>query len=116
VNRDDLDLRVPTLLWAYRTTCNKLTMHTPFKLVYGLEVVVPMEYMVPSLRIVSFTDMVDHGVVQERLARLVELEEDKFIGNHVYFLLCVIGTLCLSLVYYDCITALDLISRCEKYI
>jgi transposase InsO family protein len=24
VNMDDWDLRVPTVLWAYRTTCNKL--------------------------------------------------------------------------------------------
>ena len=57
VNMDDWNLRVPTILWAYRTTCKKLTMQTPFKLVYGLEVIVPMEYLVPSLRIVSFTDM-----------------------------------------------------------
>jgi transposase InsO family protein len=38
VNKDDWDLRVPVVLWAYRTTCKKLTMQTPFKLVYGLEV------------------------------------------------------------------------------
>jgi transposase InsO family protein len=79
VNKDDWDLRVPAVLCAYRTTCKKLTMQTPFKLVYGLEVVVPMEYLVPSLRIVAFTDMDDPGVVQERLAQLVELEEDRFI-------------------------------------
>ena len=55
-------------------------MQTPFKLVYGLEVVVPMEYLVPSLRIVTFIDMDDTGVVQERLMQLVELEEDMFIA------------------------------------
>jgi hypothetical protein len=37
-------------------------------LVYGLEVVVLMEYLVPSLRIVSFIDMDDTGTVHERLA------------------------------------------------
>jgi transposase InsO family protein len=43
VNKDDWDLRIPAVLWAYRTTCKKRTTHTPFKLVYILEAVVPME-------------------------------------------------------------------------
>jgi transposase InsO family protein len=43
VNRDEWDLRVPIVLWAYRTTCKKLTMKTHFKLVYGIEAIVPME-------------------------------------------------------------------------
>jgi hypothetical protein len=54
VNIDDWDLRVPTVLWAYRTTCKKITMKTPFKLVYGIEEVAPMEYLVPSLRITAW--------------------------------------------------------------
>jgi transposase InsO family protein len=81
VNRDDWDLRVPTILWGYRTTCKKLTMQTHFKLVYGLEAIVPMEYLVPSLRISSFTDMDDPNTVQERITQLVELEEDRFIAG-----------------------------------
>jgi transposase InsO family protein len=81
VNMDDWDLRVPIVLWAYRTTYKKLTMQTPFKLVYVLKFVVPMEYLVPSLRIVSFTDMDDIFIVQERLAQLVELEEDRFVAK-----------------------------------
>jgi transposase InsO family protein len=63
VNRDDWDLRVPAVLWAYLTTWKKLTMQNPFKLVYGLEDFVPMEYLVPRLRIVSFIGMYDTGVV-----------------------------------------------------
>jgi hypothetical protein len=45
-----------------------LTMHTPFNLVYGLEAIVPIEYLVSSLRIVAFTDMDENSVVRERLA------------------------------------------------
>jgi hypothetical protein len=45
------------------------------------EVVVRMEYLVPSLRIVEFIDMDDIGVVRGRLAQLVELEEDRFIAG-----------------------------------
>jgi hypothetical protein len=39
VNRDNWDFKVPTILWAYRTTCKKLTWETTFRLVYGHEVV-----------------------------------------------------------------------------
>jgi transposase InsO family protein len=81
MNNDDWDLRVSTVLWAYRTTCKKLTMQNPFNLVYGLEAVVPMEYLVPSLRIAAFIDMDDTGTIRERLAQLVELEEDRFIAR-----------------------------------
>jgi transposase InsO family protein len=44
INRDDWDIKIPTVLLAYRTTCKKLIGHTPFKLAYGKEVVIPMEY------------------------------------------------------------------------
>jgi hypothetical protein len=67
VNRDDWYLRVSTVLWAYKTTCKKMKMQTPFKLVYSLEAVVPMGYLVPSLRIAAFSDMDVIGIVQERL-------------------------------------------------
>jgi hypothetical protein len=43
-------------------------MQTPFELVYGLDFVVSMEYLVPSLRIVAFTDMDDINIVHESIA------------------------------------------------
>jgi hypothetical protein len=56
-------------------------MQTPFKLVYDQEAVVPMEYLVPSLGIATFTGMDTTGVVQDRLMQLIELEEDRFIAG-----------------------------------
>ena len=83
INRDDWDLRIPVVLWAYRTTCKKLTRQTHFKLAYGQEVVIPMEYIVPSLMIEILIDMADEETLSERLMRLVGLEEDRFIvGFH----------------------------------
>jgi hypothetical protein len=60
---------------------NSLTTQTPFKLVYELEAVVPMEYLVPSLIITTFIGMDDIGIVQDRLVQLMELEEDNFIAG-----------------------------------
>jgi hypothetical protein len=59
VNRDDLDLKVPKMLWAYRTTCKNLKSHTPFKLVCGQEVLVPLEFLTPSLRVAAITHMTE---------------------------------------------------------
>jgi hypothetical protein len=57
--------------------------NTPFRLVYGHEVVVLLEYLIPSLCIASIIDMTKRGTTQEILAQLMELEEDRIIvGFH----------------------------------
>jgi transposase InsO family protein len=40
-NKEDLDDRVPTVLWVYRTITKKLHKYTPFQLFYGKEFMVP---------------------------------------------------------------------------
>ena len=66
--KSDWDLCIPALLCAYRMTCKKLTRQTPFQLVYGVEVVMPMEYILPTLCITTFTSMTNHEALEERLA------------------------------------------------
>ena len=69
------------MLWAYRTTCKKLTGHTPLSLVYGQEAVMPMEYIIPSFRVAQITEMDDIDTMNERLAQLLNLEEDRFVAR-----------------------------------
>jgi hypothetical protein len=58
-----------------------LTKHTPFRLVYGKEVIMPLEFVVPSLRISLATQMFDDQSLQKQLDELMELEEDLTHGG-----------------------------------
>ena len=51
VDHSDWDVCIPSILWAYRTMCKHLTRKTLFRMVYDKEVVMPMEYIIPILRI-----------------------------------------------------------------
>ena len=82
LERDDWDHKIYVVLWDYRTTCKKMTSQTPFILVYGQEVIIPMEYIVPTLRITAITEMIDSSAIEERLSQLVQLEEDHFIAGY----------------------------------
>lgn len=65
VYRNYWDVCIPTMLQSYNKTCKKLTGQNPFILFYGKEVVMPMEYIVPSLRNTAVTNMVDNDIKEE---------------------------------------------------
>ena len=80
--QDDWDHKIPTVSWAYHTICKNLTGQTLIRLVYGQEDFIPMEYIVPSLRINSITEMKDVGTIEEILSQVLQLEEYLFIISY----------------------------------
>ena len=58
-------------LWAYRTP----TQATPYSLVYGVEVVLPLEHHIPSLRIAIHEGLTDEDNAKLRLQELEALDE-----------------------------------------
>jgi phosphatidylglycerophosphatase A len=76
---DDWDERVLVLLWAYRTTTNRLKKYTPFLLVYDQEAVVKDEFLTPSLFITQATKMTEDESIVAWVEELLELEEARFL-------------------------------------
>jgi len=77
-NKDDWDERIPATLWAYRTTVKRLHKKTLFKLVYKIQIVVPVEFILPSKFIFEATRMTDNIALWDRLGQLLELEKTCF--------------------------------------
>jgi hypothetical protein len=61
-------------LWAYRTSMKSATGFTPFHLVYGLEVVLPIECGIPSLKL-AIQLLPNTSVEEERLLYLTQLDK-----------------------------------------
>jgi len=56
-NKRDWNEKLGECLWAYRTTVQTATGNKPFSLVYGCEVVIPLEIQMPSLWVTLATKM-----------------------------------------------------------
>ncbi|XP_070050808.1 uncharacterized protein [Nicotiana tomentosiformis] len=70
-SKRDWNDRMEEALWAYRTTHRTPTQVTPYALIYGVEVVLPLERQILSLRLA-----IQEGITNEENARLrfVEFE------------------------------------------
>ena len=74
-NRTDWDTNLYSALWAYRTSYKTSIQSTPFRLAFGLEAVMPVEFQVPSLRIQIREWLPEAQSEQLRLQQLLELGE-----------------------------------------
>jgi len=73
-------------LWTYRTSVKTTIGFTPFQLVYGLEVVLPIECEIPSLKLV--VNILPNTTVEEErffhLTRLDETRRDAALANKTH--------------------------------
>lgn len=61
----------------YRTSFQTLTHSTPYALVYGVEVVLPLEHQIPSLWIAIQEGLIDNENARLRLIELKALDEKR---------------------------------------
>ena len=69
--------KLPFALHAYQTVVRTFTTATPFSLVYGMEVVLPIEVEISSLRVVMEAKLEDAEWVQARYDQLNLIEEKR---------------------------------------
>ncbi|XP_077242559.1 uncharacterized protein LOC143883082 [Tasmannia lanceolata] len=63
------------VLWAYTTSVRTCTGATPFSLTYGMEVVLPIELKIPSLRILMESDLPESEWARIRHQELCMMDE-----------------------------------------
>ena len=66
---------MPIALWGYRISIQSSTEATPYSLVYGMEVVLPIEMGVRSLRTILESEISDVDWLQSRYDQLCMLDE-----------------------------------------
>ncbi|XP_059066457.1 uncharacterized protein LOC131857758 [Cryptomeria japonica] len=81
VEGEDWEEKLPSVLWAYRTTYKVTTGQTPFQLMYGQEALVPTEFMVPSLHTAIENKLGDMESPREQLYALNKLDEKRMMAQ-----------------------------------
>ncbi|TYK05790.1 uncharacterized protein E5676_scaffold98G002940 [Cucumis melo var. makuwa] len=76
-SKRDWQKRIGEALWTYRTTHRTPIGVTPYSLVYGVEVVLPLEREIPSLRMAVQEGLTTEDNVKLRLQELEALDEKR---------------------------------------
>ena len=75
----DWDQKLHFVLRAYRTAYKTAIGTTPFNIVFGLNVILPIEFLIPTLRVVKQMEWTSHEL-SERIDNLEKLDEDRRIA------------------------------------
>ena len=77
VTYKDWAKKLPFALWGYRTSICALTGATPYSLVYGSEVVLPIEMKIQSLRVLVETKVLEKDWAKARYEQLALIDEKR---------------------------------------
>ena len=83
-NRGTWEHKLPSVLWAYRTAYKTSVGSTPFKLVYGLNAVLLIEFLMPTLRTAAALHWDGHAL-SNRLLELQNLDETRLTAVHAMY-------------------------------
>ncbi|MCO5603228.1 hypothetical protein L7F22_057375 [Adiantum nelumboides] len=78
------DLELPCALWTYRTAIKTGTGFSPFHLVFGKEVLLPIEVEIPALKMMLKFEEVNYDALKERLLYLQCLQLDRALALEHY--------------------------------
>jgi len=73
---------LPMVIWSYHTTPHSSTRETPFRMVYGSDVIIPIEVMEPSARVlfaqaeVNDNNLLNNWDFQEEVRAQAQLKEE----------------------------------------
>ena len=81
-NRRDWFQRLPEVLWAYRTTWRNTTGFSPYELVFGKNVIFPVEFEIKTLRTALAVNLDLTDAQTTRLQQLQELDEKRLDAIH----------------------------------
>lgn len=75
MNKKDWLDKLKEQLWAYKITWKNTTRFSPYQLVYGKEVLLPIEFQIHTLKIASGLGLDLSKAQQQRLMQMNELDE-----------------------------------------
>ena len=75
-HKSNWNLNIFSAPWTYRTSVKTTTGFTPFQLVYGLEVVLPIECQIPSLKL-AVELLPNTSIEEEWFLYLTNLHENR---------------------------------------
>lgn len=82
LDKNDWDDKIPSILWAYRTTNKSYIGKTSFRMVYGQEAVVPLHFKQHTPKITQILKLDLTKAKEDILFQLQKLEEDILNSIH----------------------------------